>query len=115
MMQRLCVLVFALHVSVAHAVDCYANPGQPLASCDRWIACAASNGTQCDNGSGALGTQLYAMSREHVCLHINMRNTTPPPLTRAPPPPLDPFDAHDAEFSMTNSLPVPSLVKISRG
>ena len=81
-MQLLCVLVFSLHVSVAHAVDCYANPGQPLASCDRWIACAASNGTQCDNGSGALGTQLYAKSREHVCLHrlnhSNMRTTQPP-------------------------------------
>ena len=44
----------------AAAVDCTTTSGThtDLASCDRWIACKASKGLQCDNGFGTLGTQL---------------------------------------------------------
>jgi hypothetical protein len=41
----------------AAAVDCKTTSGTDLASCDRWIACKASKGLQCDN-LGTLGTKL---------------------------------------------------------
>ena len=51
-------LLSALRVAMIHAIDCYTNSGTSLHLCDRWIACRDSNGTQCDNGIGSLGTQL---------------------------------------------------------
>ena len=41
----------------AAAVDCKTTSGTDLASCDRWIACKASKGLQCD-AYGTLGTEL---------------------------------------------------------
>ena len=40
------------------AIDCFSNSGTSLHLCQRWIACRDSNGTQCDDGSGTLGTSL---------------------------------------------------------
>ena len=48
----------------AAAVDCKATSGTErndlasIAACDRWIACKASKGLQCDDGRGTLGTAL---------------------------------------------------------
>ena len=42
----------------AAAVDCKTTSGTDLASCDRWIACKASKGLQCDDGTGIIGTLL---------------------------------------------------------
>jgi hypothetical protein len=51
-------LFIASAFSAARAVDCFANSGTSLHLCDRWIACRDSGGTQCDDGSGNLGTKL---------------------------------------------------------
>ena len=51
------VLSAAQCVVITRAVDCYTNPTS-LHLCDRWIACRDSNGMQCDDGTGNLGTYL---------------------------------------------------------
>ena len=59
--MRVILLAFILSaqcVAMTSAIDCFSNSGTSLHLCQRWIACRDSNGTQCDDGSGTLGTSL---------------------------------------------------------
>ena len=52
------IILSAQYVAITQAIDCYLTTGTALDLCDRWIACRDSAGTQCDGGSGNLGTVL---------------------------------------------------------
>ena len=71
-----------------NAVDCFTTPNQPLATCQRWIACRNSGGNSCDDGMAASVTRRCASSSvATVCIHAAAHpSPTRAPLTRTPSP-----------------------------